>query len=84
MFQSFNYKSNEDNNKELKSYVSVTINVQDLNLLKNMANKKDLDYMVIDRILNGMFTPVKQSSPAFEGTYSYTNMYYDQVSNTFY
>lgn len=80
LFQSFNYKPNENDNKELKSYASVTINVQDLKLLKNMAIKKDIDYMEIDRILNGMFTPVKQSLPEFEGTYSYLNTYYDQVS----
>lgn len=44
------------NNEELKSRVSVTITVQDLQLLENMANNKDIDYIEIDRIINNMFS----------------------------
>jgi len=39
----------------------VTLSVQDLELLKHMANKRDIDYMEIDRILSGLFTPVKMN-----------------------
>lgn len=74
--------TDEDDTKELKSYASVTINVQDLKLLKNMADKKVIDYVEIDQILNGMFIPVKQSLPAFDGTNSFVNTYYDRVSIT--
>lgn len=59
----------------------MTINAQDLELLKNMANKKDIDYMEIDRILNDMFIPVKNSLPKFDETYSSIYAYYDQVSS---
>ncbi|CAH1715475.1 unnamed protein product [Aphis gossypii] len=53
-------------NEELKSYASVALSVQDLELLKNMANKRDIDYTEIDRILNSLFTPIKMDSSEFK------------------
>jgi len=59
----------------------VKINVQDLELLMNMANRKNIDYIEIDRILNSMFTPVKKNLFEFKSTddYNYMETYYDQV-----
>jgi len=54
--------SNEVEKEELKSYALVTLSVPDLQLLKNMANKRDIDYTEIDRILNGLFTPIDMNS----------------------
>ncbi|XP_001949547.1 uncharacterized protein LOC100164865 [Acyrthosiphon pisum] len=59
--------SNYDENKELKLHTSVTLSVQDLELLKNMANKRDVDYTEIDRILSGLFTPVEMNSTEKNG-----------------
>lgn len=44
------------NNEELKSQITVTLTVQDLQLLETMADNKDIDYIEIDRIINNMFS----------------------------
>lgn len=69
---------NDGKNKELKLYTLVTLSVQDLQLLKNMANKRDIDYIEFDRILNGLFIPVKMNSTEFQGINGYLKLY-DQV-----
>jgi len=58
-------------NEELKSYASVSLSVQDLQLLKNMANKRDIDYTEIDRILTSLFTPIKMDSSEFKAINSH-------------
>ncbi|XP_060861303.1 uncharacterized protein LOC132938467 [Metopolophium dirhodum] len=70
--------SNNDENKELKLYTSVTLSVQDLELLKNMANKRDVDYTEVDRILNGLFTPVEINSTEENGHGNSRLKIYDQ------
>lgn len=64
-------------NGELKLYTSVTLSVQDLELLQNMADRRDIDYTEIDRILSGLFTPVKMNSTRGNSRLKI----YDQVSN---
>jgi len=66
-------------NKELKLYTSLTLSVQDLELLKNVANKRDIDYIEIDRILNGLFTPVEIYSTQENGQGSSHYEIYDQI-----
>jgi len=69
--------SNYGKNEELKFYTSLTLSVQDLEFLKNMANKRDIDYTEIDRIFSGLFTPVKMDS-----THETSHLkVYDQLSN---
>lgn len=43
-----------------------------------MAYNRNIDYTEIDRILNGLFTPVKMRSSEFEEINSHSDMY-DQV-----
>lgn len=59
----------------LKSYASVTISVQDLQLLKHMSSKKNFDYLEIDRILNVMFTPENENICKSQSTYNYLKSY---------
>lgn len=73
--------SNDGENKELKLYTSVTLSVQDLELLKNMANKRDVDYTEVDRILTGLFTPVEINSTEKNGQGNSHLKIFGQVSN---
>lgn len=73
-------KSGDNNNEVLKSYTSVTINVQDLQLLKNMVNNKDIDYLEIDRILNGMFVPAQENISESKLTYKHSYLQLNQVT----
>ncbi|XP_060841892.1 chloride channel CLIC-like protein 1 [Rhopalosiphum padi] len=70
--------SNEKEYKELKSLASVTLSVKDLQLLKNMVNKRDIDYTEIDRILNSLFTPLPMNSDEFKAIGSNFEIY-DQI-----
>jgi hypothetical protein len=70
--------SNEKDSKELRSLASVTLSVKDLQLLKNMVNKRDIDYTEIDRILNSLFTPLPMNSDEFQAIGSNFEIY-DQV-----
>jgi len=78
--------SNEPNDPDLQSYVSVKISVQDVELLTNMANKKNIDYAQVDRILHGMFTPVIKNVFEFKTTGGYNNLetYYGQIKEVLY
>jgi len=49
--------------------------MEDLRLLENMASTKEIDYIEIDRILNGMFTPVKKSSSKFQESDGFLKTY---------
>lgn len=56
----------------------MTLTVQDLQLLKNMASKKEIDYTEIDRILNDMFIPMKNVPGFEEASYrSVANMFFE-------
>lgn len=70
-------------NEELKSYTSVALSVQDLQLLKTMANKRDIDYTEIDRILNSLFTPIKSDSSEFKAINSHLEIS-DQIKEVLY
>lgn len=67
--------SNDGNNKKLKSFASVTLSSRDLQILETMVRSKNIDYMEIDRILNGMFAPVKQSHFGFQESNSFVDTY---------
>lgn len=75
----YNFKTNDGSHKQLKSYASVTISVQDLQLLKDMAAKKDFDYMEIDRILHSMFTPVIKSEFNFKESENLVEIYHQVI-----
>uniref|UniRef100_A0A2S2P515 Chloride channel CLIC-like protein 1 n=1 Tax=Schizaphis graminum TaxID=13262 RepID=A0A2S2P515_SCHGA len=75
--------SNERENKELKSLASVTLSVKDFQLLKNMVNKKDIDYTEIDRILNSLFTPLPMNSDEFKAMGSSFEIF-DQIKEVLY
>lgn len=59
----------------LKTYASITISVQDLQLLKLMSSKNDFDYLEIDRILNVMFNPEKENIYKRQSAYNYFKSY---------
>lgn len=46
-----------------------------------MANKRDIDYLEIDRILNGLFTPVEMNSNQENSRGNGHFKLYEQVSN---
>ncbi|XP_025192442.1 uncharacterized protein LOC112592552 isoform X2 [Melanaphis sacchari] len=73
---------NKGKNEELKLYASVTLSTQDLQLLKNMASKRDIDYTEVDRILNSLFTPVEMDSSEFKVINS--SEIYDQIKEVLY
>lgn len=78
-FFSQNFNSDMKNNEQLTSRVSVTLPVQDLQLLENMVNNKDIDYIEIDRIINVMFSPDDFRFP-MDNDYGET---YNQVTRHF-
>lgn len=78
---SFDFKSKEENHEELKSYTSVKMSAQDLQLLKNMAINRDIDYIEIDRILNNMFTPMKKSASGYQATNNFGGISHVEVMN---
>lgn len=49
--------------------------MEDLQLLESMAKNKEIDYIEIDRILNGMFTPVKKHSFKFQESVGFLETY---------
>lgn len=67
------------NNEEVKSRVLVTLTVQDLQILENLANIKEIDYIEIDRIINSMFGPEKKKLFEFQMDNDYGEIY-DQVT----
>jgi len=57
--------SNKVEDGKLKSYASVTLSAEDLQLLKNMILEKEIDFIEIDRILNDMFIPIINENSKF-------------------
>jgi len=55
----------------------VTLSAEDLQLLKNMILKKEIDFIEIDRILNNMFIPVMNENSKFVEINSFIDI--DQV-----
>jgi len=55
----------------------VTLSAEDLQSLKNMILKKEIDFIEIDRILNNMFIPVINENSKFIEINSFIDI--DQV-----